>query len=111
MWIACSVKENKGLVKEFLGNLLTKIITGKVNKKFDKMIDTPNADMKNIGGRYAGSTTAAQFLQRFTNKVPWAHLDIAGTAMGSPKTPTSQSWASGYGVKLLNRFVQDFYEG
>ena len=82
-----------------------------LHEKFDKMIDTPNADMKNIGGRYAGSTTAAQFLQRFTNKVPWAHLDIAGTAMGSPKTPTSQSWASGYGVKLLNRFVQDFYEG
>jgi leucyl aminopeptidase len=82
-----------------------------LHEKFDKMIDTPNADMKNIGGRYAGSTTAAQFLQRFTNKVPWAHLDIAGTAMGSPKTPTSQSWASGYGVKLLNRFVKDYYEG
>lgn len=81
-----------------------------LHDKFDKMIDTPNADMKNIGGRYAGSATAAQFLQRFTNKVPWAHLDIAGTAMGSPKTPVSQSWASGFGVKLLNRLVRDYYE-
>ena len=66
-------------------------------EKFDKMIDTPNADMKNIGGRYAGSSTAAQFLQRFANNVPWVHLDIAGTAMGSPKTAISKSWASGYG--------------
>lgn len=82
-----------------------------INDVFDKMIDTPNADMKNIGGRYAGSSTAAQFLQRFTNGVPWAHLDIAGTAMGSPKSPISQSWASGYGVKLLNRLVKDYYEG
>ena len=79
--------------------------------KFDKMIDTPNADMKNIGGRYAGSSTAAQFLQRFTNKVPWVHLDIAGTAMGSPKSAISHSWGSGYGVKLLNRLVRDYYEG
>lgn len=82
-----------------------------INDAFDKMIDTPNADMKNLGGRYAGSSTAAQFLQRFTNNVPWAHLDIAGTAMGSPKSPISQSWASGYGVKLLNRLVKDYYEG
>jgi leucyl aminopeptidase len=78
--------------------------------KFDKMIDTPNADMKNIGGRYAGSSTAAQFLQRFTNKVPWVHLDIAGTAMGSPKTAISKSWASGYGVRLLDRLVKKHYE-
>ncbi|MGC6476233.1 MAG: leucyl aminopeptidase [Parvibaculales bacterium] len=82
-----------------------------INDVFDKMIDTPNADMKNIGGRYAGSSTAAQFLQRFTNGVPWAHLDIAGTAMGSPKSPISQSWGSGFGVKLLNRLVKDHYEG
>ncbi len=81
-----------------------------INDVFDKMINTPNADMKNIGGRYAGSSTAAQFLQRFTNDVPWAHLDIAGTAMGSSKSPISQSWSSGYGVKLLNRLVQDYYE-
>ena len=78
--------------------------------KFDKMIDTPNADMKNIGGRYAGSSTAAQFLQRFANNVPWVHLDIAGTAMGSPKTAISKSWASGYGVRLLDRLVKQYYE-
>lgn len=79
-------------------------------REYDKLIDTPNADMKNIGGRNAGSITAAQFLQRFVNDVPWAHLDIAGTAMSSPKTPISQGWASGYGVRLLNRLVELHYE-
>ncbi len=78
---------------------------------FEKMINTPNADMKNIGGgRNAGSATAAHFLRRFTNKLPWVHLDIAGTAMGSPKNNISRSWASGYGVKLLDRFVKKYYE-
>ena len=64
---------------------------------YDKLIDSKNADMKNIGGRYGGSITAAQFLQRFVNDVPWAHLDIAGVAMDSPKNALSQSWASGWG--------------
>jgi leucyl aminopeptidase len=81
-----------------------------MNDNFDRMINTPNADMKNIGGRYAGSSTAAQFLKRFTNDVPWVHLDIAGTAMGSPKSTTSRSWASGYGVRLLDRLVKAHYE-
>ena len=81
-----------------------------MNENFDKMINTPNADMKNIGGRYAGSSTAAQFLKRFTNDVPWVHLDIAGTAMGSPKSSTSRTWASGYGVRLLDRLVKAHYE-
>ena len=54
----------------------------------------------------AGSSTAAQFLQRFTNDVPWVHLDIAGTAMGSPKNAISRTWASGYGVRLLDRLVK-----
>ena len=81
-----------------------------MNDNFDKMINTPNADMKNIGGRYAGSSTAAQFLKRFTNDVPWVHLDIAGTAMGSPKSTTSRTWASGYGVRLLDRLVKAHYE-
>ena len=80
-------------------------------KNFDKMMDSKNADMKNIGGgRSAGSATAAQFLQRFTNKVPWAHLDIAGVAMGAPQTATNKSWGSGFGVKLLDGFVRDYYE-
>jgi len=77
---------------------------------YDKLIDTKNADMKNIGGRNGGAITAAQFLKRFVNDVPWAHLDIAGTAMGSPKTEYSQSWSSGYGVRLLDRLVADHYE-
>jgi leucyl aminopeptidase len=77
---------------------------------YDKIIDTPNADMKNTGGRWAGSITAAQFLQRFANDVPWAHLDIAGTAMDSPKSPINRSWASGWGVRLLDQLVRDNYE-
>ena len=79
--------------------------------EYDKMVDAKNADMKNIAGRYAGAITAAQFLQRFVKDTPWAHLDIAGTAMGSPTTEISQSWASGYGVQLLNQLVVDHYEG
>lgn len=78
--------------------------------EYDKMIDTPNADVKNTGGRWAGSITAAQFLQRFSGEVPWAHLDIAGTAFGAPKTEISQGWAPGYGVRLLDRLVADCYE-
>jgi leucyl aminopeptidase len=70
---------------------------------YDKMIDSKFADMKNTGGRYAGSITAAQFLKRFVGDTPWAHLDIAGTAMGSPSTDINQSWASGFGVRLLDR--------
>jgi leucyl aminopeptidase len=79
--------------------------------EYDKMIDSKNADMKNIGGRNAGAITAAQFLQRFVNDTPWAHLDVAGTAMGSPSTDISQGWASGFGVRLLDRLVQEHYEG
>jgi leucyl aminopeptidase len=82
-----------------------------LSKKYNKMIDSKLADVKNIGGRDAGSITAAQFLLRFVKAaVPWAHLDIAGTAMGSPATDINQSWASGYGVRLLNRFSEKFYE-
>ncbi|GAB5508138.1 MAG: leucyl aminopeptidase [Rhizobiaceae bacterium] len=77
---------------------------------YDKLIDSKNADMKNIGGRYGGSITAAQFLQRFVGDTPWAHLDVAGTAMGSPANEISQSWASGFGVRLLDRLVRDNYE-
>jgi leucyl aminopeptidase len=77
---------------------------------YDKLIDSETADMKNIGGRYAGSITAAQFLQRFVNDVPWAHLDVAGTAMGSKKTAINQSWGGGWGVRLLNNLVAEHYE-
>jgi len=82
-----------------------------LSKDYDKLIDTPNADVKNTGGRWAGSITAAQFLQRFVKDgTVWAHLDIAGTAFGAPKTDISQGWASGFGVRLLDRFVKDNYE-
>jgi leucyl aminopeptidase len=78
---------------------------------YDKLIDSKNADMKNIGGRYGGAISAAQFLQRFVKDTPWAHLDVAGTAMGSPSSEINQSWASGFGVRLLDRLVRDHYEG
>lgn len=78
--------------------------------EYDKMIDSKFADMKNTGGRYGGSITAAQFLQRFVNKTPWVHLDIAGTALGSPQTDINKSWSSGWGVRLLDRLVEDYYE-
>lgn len=82
-----------------------------LSDSYDRMIDSEFADVKNSGARNAGSITAAQFLQRFTNKVPWCHLDVAGTAMATPKTIESPSWASGYGVRLLNRWVADNFEG
>ena len=79
--------------------------------EYDKLIDSKFADMKNTGGRHGGSITAAQFLQRFVNNTPWAHLDIAGTAMGSPASDTNRSWGSGWGVRLLDRLVAEHYEG
>jgi leucyl aminopeptidase len=81
-----------------------------LGSEYDKIIDSKFADMKNTGGRWAGSITAAQFLQRFVNKTPWAHLDIAGTALGSPQTDINKSWSAGWGVRLLDRLVEDYYE-
>jgi leucyl aminopeptidase len=78
--------------------------------EYDKLIDSKFADVKNTGGRNAGSITAAQFLQRFVDKTPWAHLDIAGTGMASPPTDINKSWGSGFGVRLLDRLVADHYE-
>jgi leucyl aminopeptidase len=77
---------------------------------YDKLIDSKFADMKNTGGRNGGSITAAQFLQRFIKGAPWAHLDIAGTAMGSPSSDINPSWGSGWGVRLLDRLIADSYE-
>jgi len=80
--------------------------------KYDDLIKSKTADMKNIGGRYGGSITAAQFLQRFIRKgTPWAHLDIAGTGMAAPQTEVNQSWGSGFGVRLLDRLISDNEEG
>ncbi|QWG21525.1 leucyl aminopeptidase [Bradyrhizobium sediminis] len=78
--------------------------------EYDKQIDSQFADMKNTGTRHGGSITAAQFLQRFVDDTPWAHLDVAGTAMGAPKSEINQSWGSGYGVRLLDRLVAEYYE-
>jgi leucyl aminopeptidase len=79
---------------------------------YDKQIDSVIADMKNVGGREAGSITAAQFLKRFVDDgVKWAHLDIAGTVWTAKPGPTWEKGASGYGVALLNRLVADHFEG
>jgi len=77
---------------------------------YDKLIESRFADIKQVGGRPAGASVAAQFLQRFVNDVPWAHLDIAGTAFGGPSTETNAGWAPGFGVALLDRLVRDNYE-
>ena len=83
-----------------------------LSERYDKDINSAIADMKNVGkGREAGSVTAAQFLQRFVNDVPWAHLDIAGMAwMKRGDDPTVPKGASGYGVRLLDQLVRSHYE-
>jgi leucyl aminopeptidase len=82
-----------------------------LNDEYDKQIRSEIADMKNIGGRPAGSITAAQFIQRFVNKKPWAHLDIAGMAWSTKDSPCIPKGATAFGVRLLNRLVADHYEG
>ncbi|MDE2404051.1 MAG: leucyl aminopeptidase [Sphingomonadales bacterium] len=83
---------------------------------YDKMIDSPIADMKNMGSRYAGSITAAQFIQRFIDKgadgkaTPWAHLDIAGMVWADKPGQTWDKGATGYGVRLIDRIVRDAHE-
>ena len=81
-----------------------------LSESYDKMINSQFADMKNIGMGGAGSITAAQFLKRFVNKVPWVHIDIAGTATGMEKSSINTSWASGFGVNLLDTLISKFYE-
>ena len=78
---------------------------------YDKMIDSPIADMKNTGGRFGGSITAAQFLARFVDKgTPWAHLDIAGTVWADKPGATWDKGATGFGVRLLDAYVRDVLE-
>jgi leucyl aminopeptidase len=79
--------------------------------EYDKMIDSKFADMKNTGGRFGGSITAAHFIGRFVGKTPWAHLDIAGTGFASPSSDINKSWGSGWGVRLLDHLVAEHYEG
>ncbi len=83
-----------------------------LHKNYDKLMNSKNADMQNInyvGG--AGSTTAAQFLQRFIlNKTPWAHLDIAGMAFSKYGGALNSGGATGFGVRLLNELIEENYE-
>jgi leucyl aminopeptidase len=78
---------------------------------YDKALASEIADMKNVGDRAGGSITAAQFLQRFVNDVPWAHIDIAGMAWTKKDSPTVPKGATAFGVQLLNHLVQEYYEG
>ena len=77
---------------------------------YDKQIRSDIADMKNVGGRPGGSITAAQFIQRFVNAKPWAHLDIAGMAWSTKDTAVTPKGATAFGVRLLDRLVADHYE-
>jgi leucyl aminopeptidase len=78
---------------------------------YDKQINSDIADMQNIGkDREAGSITAAQFLQRFVNHVPWAHLDIAGVAWSKKDSDITPKGATAFGVRLLNEWVAEYYE-
>lgn len=83
-----------------------------LDERYDKDIDSKIADMQNVGNNGASSITAAQFLQRFVNKTPWAHLDIAGIAWTHEPNVFSGNYPipTGFGVRLLNAFVQKFYE-
>lgn len=79
---------------------------------YDKLIDSPIADMKNVGPRYGGSITAAQFLKRYIeNDTPWAHLDIAGMVWADKPGATWDKGATGFGVRVLDQFVRDNLEG
>ncbi|AZL15705.1 leucyl aminopeptidase [Rickettsiales endosymbiont of Stachyamoeba lipophora] len=82
-----------------------------LGEEYDRMIDSSVADMQNISNsKGGGSITAAQFLARFVNKTPWAHLDIAGVAWASKEQDLTFKGAVGFGVRLLNQLVSDFYE-
>ena len=82
-----------------------------LGESYDKLLKSRIADMKNIGGRPAGSVTAAQFLQRFVKEdTPWVHLDIAGVASVKGNTTYAPSGATGWGVMALNRLVQNMFE-
>ena len=78
---------------------------------YDKLIDSPIADMQNIGPREGGSITAAQFLQRFIDMGrPWAHCDIAGMVWAAKPGATWEKGATGFGVRLIDRYVRDVLE-
>jgi leucyl aminopeptidase len=78
---------------------------------YNKMMDSDIADMKNAGPRYGGSITAACFLERFVEKCPWSHMDIAGVTWSSKDAPTVPKGGTGWGVRMLNQMVKNHYEG
>jgi leucyl aminopeptidase len=81
-----------------------------LDEAYDRLIKSEIADMKNVGGRPAGSISAAQFVQRFVNGKPWIHLDIAGVAWSTKDTPCVPKGATAFGVRLLDRLVAEHYE-
>jgi leucyl aminopeptidase len=81
-----------------------------LDEAYDRQIKSDIADMKNVGGRPGGSITAAQFLKRFVNDKPWAHLDIAGTAWATKDAACVPKGATAFGVRLLDRLVAEHYE-
>jgi leucyl aminopeptidase len=82
-----------------------------LGEAYDKLIDSPIADIKNVGPRPGGSITAAQFIKRFIDEgVKWAHLDIAGMVWAAKPGATWDKGATGYGVRLLDRFIEDVIE-
>jgi leucyl aminopeptidase len=89
---------------EKTGELLWRMPIG---DKYMEMIKSKVADIKNVGGRYAGAITAAEFIHAFVEDTPWAHIDIAGTSITSLKTDVNNSWASGFGVRLLCQYIDD----
>jgi leucyl aminopeptidase len=83
-----------------------------MGESYDRQIDSPIADMKNVGPREGGSITAAQFIQRYIeNGTDWAHIDMAGMAWSDKATNTYDKGATGYGVRLLDQYVADVLEG
>ena len=83
-----------------------------MGQSYDDQLKSMKADMKNVGGRPAGSITAAQFLGRFVKEdTPWIHLDIAGVAQVSKDTDLAPKGATGWGVMALDRLVRDRFEG
>ena len=77
--------------------------------EYDDLIKSDVADMKNTGGRQAGSITAAKLLQRFVGDMNWIHLDIAGVASTASDSPLGPKGASGWGVRTLNRLINDYF--
>ena len=81
-----------------------------LDKEYDDLIKSSLADIKNTGGRGAGSITAAQFLQRFVDDSPWAHLDIAGVTLGKEAKALHPKGATGWGVATLDRYIRNKFE-